>query len=170
MVDTKKAKQLNKQKRKQQKQAKHSGAKTESQEIKEAAASALKEKVEQDKARASELNKLEEQKQIAHQIKQLILSNKIDKGKVDTDYQFSDGKKIKKILVSATHHKQLVSGYLAVVALDEQYELVPAIIAEKIAQRDDSKVKVLNKSAATEENVVEDDPYADYQIPDDLMW
>ena len=40
--------------------------------------------------------------------------------------------------------------------------------AQKIAQRDPQVVVVLNQYEPTP--VDEDDPYADYQIPDDLMW
>jgi uncharacterized protein YaiL (DUF2058 family) len=49
------------------------------------------------------------------------------------------------------------------------YELVPAIVAEKIKQRDDSYVLVMNDKIQ-EETSTNDDPYADFQIPDDLMW
>jgi hypothetical protein len=45
--------------------------------------------------------------------------------------------------------------------------LVPRVIADKIAERDPSMVVRVNK-ASTE--IPADDPYAAYQIPDDLMW
>lgn len=41
----------------------------------------------------------------------------------------------------------------------------------KIASRDASLVLVLNtKQEATATEAAEEDPYANYQIPDDLMW
>ena len=46
-------------------------------------------------------------------------------------------------------------------------ELVPRVIADKIAERDASLVVRVKK---TETVVEEDDPYAAFQIPDDLMW
>ena len=61
----------------------------------------------------------------------------------------------------------LSRGQLAIVRLDQGYELVPAKVAEKISQRDPQCVVVLNE-ARTE--LDEEDPYADFQIPDDLMW
>ncbi len=41
------------------------------------------------------------------------------------------------------------------------------MIGEKIAQRDASIVVQIKKKV---QEVEEDDPYADYKIPDDLMW
>jgi hypothetical protein len=82
-------------------------------------------------------------------------------------YNFTDGKQIKKIYVAPVVQKQLANGRLAIVKLADEYELVPAIIADKISQRNDSVV--LSQQAATSEPE-EDDPYADFQIPDDLMW
>jgi uncharacterized protein YaiL (DUF2058 family) len=71
------------------------------------------------------------------------------------------------------HIKQQLSlGRLAIVRLvlksERLFEIVPAAIAAKIAQRDEHAVVQLNEKVDTEHN--EDDPYADYQIPDDLTW
>ena len=46
------------------------------------------------------------------------------------------------------------------------FEIVPAPVAEKIAGRDADAVLHLNQEAETDE----DDPYADFQVPDDLTW
>jgi hypothetical protein len=69
--------------------------------------------------------------------------------------------------VSAAVQAHLIAGRLVIVCLNGGIELVPRIIADKIAERDPSLVVRVNKaSAATDE----DDPYAAFQIPDDLMW
>ena len=62
----------------------------------------------------------------------------------------------------------LSSGRLAIAKLDERYELVPMAVAEKIKQRDEQCI-ILREHNEKQE-VDENDPYADYQIPDDLMW
>ncbi len=70
-------------------------------------------------------------------------------------------------------HKQVTKGRLAVVLLDDAYELVPAPVADKIAQRDEASVSYradLDKSGADGKDEEEDDWYADYEIPDDLTW
>ena len=61
-----------------------------------------------------------------------------------------------------------VRGVLGVVKLGDGYEVVPRIVADKIAQRDAKFVVVANTKA--DNKVDEDDPYKDYVIPDDLMW
>ena len=66
----------------------------------------------------------------------------------------------------------LSKGRLAIVTLlgnkTEKFDVVPAAIAEKIAQRDSDYIVQLNDKDSSSE--IEDDTYADYQIPDDLMW
>ena len=168
MVDEKAAKKLKQEKRKQAKLPKGTVVVNES---KEAAKQALADKAERDR----ELNRLRQaeadKKAIHAQIIQLITLNRIDRKKGDIAYQFTDGKKIKKVFVDSLLQTQLVKGIIALVKLKDGYELVPAAIADKIAQRDASVILVHNtQSASTVAAVEEDDPYAAYQIPDDLMW
>lgn len=71
-------------------------------------------------------------------------------------------------------HSQLVNGRLAIarLAIDSkgatEYAVIPASVADKIAQRDAESI-VLH-SALSQEAQDEDDPYADFKVPDDLMW
>ncbi len=76
-------------------------------------------------------------------------------------------KKIKKLNVTGKQQDQLARGLIAIVLLGEGYELVPAAIADKIRQRDPEVVLLLNEKGDGDDG---DDPYADYPIPDDLMW
>ena len=62
----------------------------------------------------------------------------------------------------------LVAGRLVIVGQGETFELVPRVVADKIAERDAALVVRVNKPATPA--VAEDDPYADYQIPDDFTW
>ena len=109
-----------------------------------------------------------ERKAILAQIKQLVETSRLSRDGGEQPYQFAHSKKIKKIYVTDEQQRRLVAGQLAIVVLDELYELVPLKVAEKIAQRDESYVVVVNQ--ASSDQPAEDDPYADYQIPDDLMW
>ena len=63
--------------------------------------------------------------------------------------------------------EHLIAGHLAIVCLGEATELIPKVIADKIAERDPALV-VQIKKASTE--IDADDPYAAFQVPDDLMW
>jgi uncharacterized protein YaiL (DUF2058 family) len=168
LVDKKKANKASKEKRKSQK-LKNKSKEVVVDETKAAAAKARVEKAERDKQLNEERKAAAEVKAIAAQIKQLIEMNRQPKGGGDdaVGYNFADGKHIKKIYVSALAQKQLANGHLAIAKLGEDYEIVPAVVADKIKQRDESVV--LSQQAVNTE-IEEDDPYADYQIPDDLMW
>lgn len=101
------------------------------------------------------------------QIKQLIEVNQQSKGKPQVVFNFNHLNKIKKLDVSNEIHKHLSHGLLAIACYDNEYFLVPKPIAEKITQRCDDYIVALSVS---EQITTEDDPYADYEIPDDLMW
>lgn len=166
LVDKKKAKAVQKEKRKQAKQVPK--GQTVIDENKQLAEEARRQKAE----RSQELNRQQqleaEKKAILAQIKQLITQHRLDRKGGEVAYQFVDSKKIKKLYLTELQQNQLSRGIIAIVKLNDQYELVPTAIAEKIAQRDESFVMLINQKST--EVVEEDDPYADYQIPDDLMW
>ncbi|PID49426.1 MAG: nucleoprotein/polynucleotide-associated enzyme [Proteobacteria bacterium] len=125
------------------------------------------------KERSQALNRKQreaaEQRAIQAQIRQLINLNRIDYRQGEIPYQFADHNKVKRILLTDKLHEQLADGMIALVKLDENYELVPRQIAEKITQRDTHCVLVANTRHA-QPLAEEDDPYADFKIPDDLMW
>ena len=166
LVDKKKAKQLKQAHRKEAKGRQKGQGHID--ENKEQARRAQLEKVERDRQLNKEQQAEAEKKAIKAQIIQLITMNRIDREHGDVAYQFKDGTLIKKIYITQKIQKELINGRLAIAKLVNGYELLPASAAEKIAQRDAQVIVVLNQYAPTE--VDEDDPYADYQIPDDLMW
>ncbi|MFJ0490121.1 DUF2058 domain-containing protein [Citrobacter werkmanii] len=141
-----------------------------------------REAVEENKKAQVERDKLlsEQQKQAAlskgykAQIKQLIEMNKITITRGDIGYNFTDNNLIKKVYVDKVTQSQLIKGRLAIARLtaesssDSEYAIIPAVVADKIAQRDASYI-VLN-CELSQEAKDEDDPYADFVIPDDLMW
>lgn len=168
-IDSKKAKQAGKDKRKEQRVARRDKNAVDTSKLEREQAIAEKQ------ARDRELNRQREEalqeKAIAAQIKQLISNhrqNKRGKGQ-EVEYHFTDQKRIKKMLVGSNINQQLANGQLAIVKLNDGYELVPRTVADKIAQRDESFIISLNDNSH-EPGVDEDDPYKDYQIPDDLMW
>ncbi|MCV6622144.1 MAG: DUF2058 domain-containing protein [Cellvibrionaceae bacterium] len=166
LVDQKKAKAISKEKRKKAKQT-PKGHQQED-EIKAAAKQKLVEKAERDRAMNQERQKEIEAKEIQAQIKDLITKNAIARKNGEIAYSFTHDKKIKKLYVDETLQAQLARGQIAIVAEGESYELVPKAVADKVAQRDAARVVVQNERS--KEVADEDDPYADFQIPDDLMW
>lgn len=168
LIDGKKAKQASKAKRKAKK-VQHKSNTIAVDETKEAVAKANAEKLERDRKLNEELKAEADRKAINAQIKQLIEMNAQPKegGRDEVAYNFTDGKKIAKVYVSPRIQQQLSLGRLAIVKINDSYELVPAIIADKISQRDEAVV--LSQNTA-DETLDDEDPYADYEIPDDLMW
>jgi uncharacterized protein YaiL (DUF2058 family) len=163
LADAKRAKKVHQQQLEAGKHAKD--------ETKEAVQKAMAEKAERDRLLNLQRKEEQEKKAITAQIKQLIETNKIDRKGGEVVYQFTDDKKIKKLYVSELLVNQLAKGQIAVVRFADAYELVPARVAEKIAMRDAALVVVLNQApVSNNEQTPEEDPYADYQIPDDLMW
>lgn len=112
------------------------------------------------------------QKEIAAQIKQIITGSSIFKGKGDNllAYNFTDFNKVKSIYVTSKNHDLIARGRIAIARLSNEYYLIPAEAATKILERDEGSIVLLNDSKQQDDETVEDDPYADYQIPDDLMW
>lgn len=170
LVDDKKAKQVKKEQRKQKKQARHTGEDPHA-EIRQSAQAAKEQKAERDRELNRQREEEAQQRAIAAQIKQLIETHrqaKLASGEGEVEYNFTDGKTIKKMVVTPRVHQQISRGQLVIVRSGERYELVPRVVADKIAQRDEQALIVANTKPSDEPD--EDDPYKDYVIPDDLMW
>lgn len=166
LADEKKARAVKNEKRKQRKQQPKGAVVVN--EAEERARQARQEKAERDRQLNLERKQEAEKKAIQAQIRQLIETNRLDRSRGETSYQFVDGKKIKKILVDDTMVDQLSRGRLAVVRQGENYDVVPEKVARKIMERDAAAVIVLHDRK--QDDAGEDDPYAGYEIPDDLMW
>lgn len=166
VVDAKKAKQIKHEKHKQTKQ--QPKGKPVADDAKAAARQALADKAARDREINRHKQQEAEHRALKAQIVQLISLNRVDRQRGDVPFQFTDDKKIKKLYVTAKLHDQLGRGLLAIARFGEGYELVPAGIADKIRQRDETVIVLHNQKAASE--LPEDDPYAAFQIPDDLMW
>jgi len=127
----------------------------------------MQDQAEKDRKLNQEKNAKAEEVAVIAQIKQLIQVNQQAFGKPQIAFNFSEDGKIKKLELSNEIHKHLTRGLLAIARFNGNYSLVPKRVAEKIQQRSDHFIVALNLEIET---VDEDDPYADYQIPDDLMW
>lgn len=168
LADEKKANKIKQEKYKSQKQQPKQQKRTAVDEVKLQAQRTLAEKVERDRQLNQQRKEEAEHKAIAAQIKQLIETNRITERAGEVAYHFTDGNKVKTIYITESLQQQLGKGRLAIVRLDEGYELVPVPVAEKIKQRDEKCVVADVKPGAADPG--EDDPYADYLIPDDLLW
>ncbi|MFU9138760.1 DUF2058 domain-containing protein [Erwinia tasmaniensis] len=155
-----------------QKTAKKS--RVQAREAREAVEENKKSQLERDKQLNEQQKQAALSKEYKAQVKQLIEMNRVVIAKGSIDFNFTDSNLIKKIAVDKTTQTQLINGRLAIARLvadnggESQYAIIPASVADKIAQRDANSI-VLN-SALSQEEQDEDDPYADFKVPDDLMW
>ena len=138
-------------------------------EAKELVQKTQAEKAKRDRQLNQLIKQQEEQKHLIAQVKQLIEHNKQPKDADGLAYHFNDKNKVKTLYVSETIREQIIRGRLAIVKLGESYEVVSSEVAKKISLRDATSVIVYNDPTASAVDN-KDDPYADYQIPDDLMW
>ena len=124
-----------------------------------------------------ELNKKKEQqarqKAISIEINQLILNNCLARDEnCDIVYNFEHNKKVKRIYINAEMKQQIIQGKLSIARIEGRYEIVAKTIAEKIQQRNEKRVVIFDEKQELENQEMpdENDPYADYQIPDNLTW
>ena len=166
LIDKKKVKQANQEKSSQKKLERRTGT----QSVDEVRLAAL-ETQRKNAERARELNAQRDaaasEKAIVAQIVQMVQQSRQSKGAGDIAYNFTHDKKVKRLHVSAEVQAHLMAGRLVIVCHGGTTELVPKLIADKIAERDSSLVVRVNKGCS---EIDESDPYAAFQIPDDLMW
>lgn len=149
-------------------------SRVQAREAREAVEENKKAQIERDKLLSEQQKQAVLAKEFKAQVKQLIEMNRITVSRGNITFNFTDGNLIKKIEVDKQTQAQLINGRLAIARLvinasgDCEYAIIPAVVADKIAQRDADSI-VLN-SALSQEEQDEDDPYADFKIPDDLMW
>lgn len=164
LVDKNKANKASKERRKKARQQRNSN---------EAPVSAEERQRQLEKAaRDRELNQRRDearkQREIAAQVRQLVENHRHPRSNSEDDkpFYFDNKGKVKQMYVSAETHKLITSRRLAIVNCNGVFELVPADIAEKIRLRNPSLVIDLPEEQPASGN----DPYADYQVPDDLIW
>lgn len=149
-------------------------SRVQAREAREAVEENKKAQIERDRQLSEQQKQATLAKEFKAQVKQLIEMNRIDVSRGNIDFNFTDNNLIKKIAVDKQTQAQLINGRLAIARLvvdssgKSEYAIIPASVADKIAQRDADSI-VLN-SALSQEEQDEDDPYADFKIPDDLMW
>lgn len=154
-------------KRKQKKQAPEQ-AEAERQQRLDAIEAQRRDKAERDR-QLNEARKAEQDKKaIDAQVKQLIERHQVKPSeRADTRFQFVDGTTIKSLYVDADMLPTLARAQLRVARFGASYALIPAVVAQKIEAR---RPEVLIPLSSDQQASDEDDPYAEYVIPDDLMW
>ena len=163
LVDSKKAKKISK----QTQHAKRTGD-LDSMETKKALAEAQAKKLEKDQKLNQQKQQALEEKALKANIVQMIKQHQIADTDGDVIYQFVDASKVKKISITQKLYDQIVAGHVVIARLEDGYALLPRPLADRIDTKMQGFMVVSNDTAA--DTLEEDDPYAAYVIPDDLMW
>lgn len=175
------SKEQAKQAEKQAKLKEHQGQKTQSKKQKANKAIVDKESIsylaakarEEEIARAKELNRQKEiereNKALWSQVRDIIDCQHVNDPDAEGAYYFLEDKWVRKIEVTLKQRQLLACGELAITSIEEKYYLVPAAVAEKVQTRVPEVVVCFHQS--TEKYISEqDEAYAAYPIPDDLIW
>ncbi|ATC93246.1 DUF2058 domain-containing protein [Pseudoalteromonas tunicata] len=121
--------------------------------------------------KAEDLNKakLAEQKdkeQVAR-VKQILEHNNQDGIRGNVTFNFTYLNKIKELDVSPVTQKALAGGRLAICVFEDKFYVLEDGPARKIAEVDE---KYIVFHVTSQEEKDQDDPYAEFEIPDDLIW
>lgn len=170
LVNQKQLKKAQLEKRKENRQIQGQGKSDPTDEERRRQQQAAAEKAERDRQLNRQRKEEAERKAVAAQVRQLIEANRQPKGESETPFHFEDGGKVKRLYLGEQARKQVTRGQLALVRLNGQYELVPAEVADKIAQRDDAAIVLRNAPPSRTPEDRGDDPYAGFEVPDDLTW
>ncbi|NNG76713.1 DUF2058 domain-containing protein [Acinetobacter sp. ANC 4277] len=164
LVDNKKAKKLSKQAVHEQRTGQSNEA-----ELKAKIEQDKQEKLAKDQALDLEKKRLLQGKELKAAIIQMINQHKIRDIDGEVAYQFIDESKIKKIYLNQQIYNALVSGSLVIAKESEGYAVLPKALADRINDKMEGFI-IVNNSEKNEQITDEEDPYAAYVIPDDLMW
>lgn len=163
LVDDKKAKKISK----QTQHAKRTGNAADA-DTKKAVAEAQAKKLAKDQKLNQEKQQQLEQKTLQANVIQMIQQHQIADTQGDVVYQFVDDTKIKKLHLTQKLYDQVVAGHVGIARMDDSYALLPRPLADRIDDKLEGFIVVSNDKA--DDALDEDDPYAAYVIPDDLMW
>ncbi len=157
----------------EQNKARHAKGPSELSEIQRDAERARADKAERDRALAAERKAQARTAELRAQARQIIEDKKVPRAG-ELEYRFTADGAIRTVLVNEALRKQLSSGALVIARLGGRYELLPRAAADKVRERDASLIGLdhgLAAPAGTDVTTSEDDAYyAQFQVPDDLVW
>ncbi|AWL28719.1 DUF2058 domain-containing protein [Acinetobacter defluvii] len=164
LVDNKKAKKLSKQAQHEQRTGQNNDA-----EMKAKIEQDKQQKLAKDQALNQEKQRVLDEKALVAAISQMISQHKIKDTDGEISYQFIDAAKIKKVYINQQIYNALVSGSLVIAKENNSYAFLPKALAERINEKMAGFI-IVNNTENNQATTDEEDPYAAYVIPDDLMW
>lgn len=130
-------------------------------------------KVERDRALERERKSRARLAELRAQARQIANEKQVP-GAGDSEYRFEADGAIRTVLVGDDQRRQLASGSLVIVRLGERYALLPRAAGDKVREREPGMIVLDHgtgadtaRTAATSED---DAYYAQFVVPDDLVW
>ena len=169
LVNEHKAKQIKKEKYQQTKKQKGQQAEPLENEAAKLAAEAARLKAEKDRQLNLERQQQQAEKAKQAELKQILQSNQLKGFEGELTFNFADDKQVKTLQVNAKTQKGLINGRIRIARLDGAYVLIPDTAVEKVELRDAS---ALIPFADKDDSISKEDQdyYAKFEIPDDLVW
>ena len=157
----------------EQNKARHGKGPSAPNEIQLEAERARIEKAERDRALAAERKAQARVAELRAQARQIIEDKKVPRTG-ESEYRFTADGAIRTLLVNDDLRKKLSAGVLVIARLGDRYELLPRAAGDKVRERDASLVVLdhgQDTGAEPPATTSEDDAYyAQFQVPDDLVW
>lgn len=125
------------------------------------------ERAERDRALAAEQKAQARLKEQRAQIRQIVDTKRVPHGG-DIAYRFVDAGAMQTLYVDATLRAQLAKGALVIVAHGDGYALLPRAAVPMILERGGAIALDHGAPAPTAES--DDEHYAKFKVPDDLIW
>lgn len=154
-----------------QDKARHGKGPSESAEVQREAERARLEKVERDRALAAEQKARTRANELLAQARQIIRDKKLPRTG-ESEYRFNADGAIRTLLIDAEQRKQLASGVIVVARSGDRYELLPRRAGDQVRERAADLI-VLDHGQSGDAPAAgdEDDAYyAQFKVPDDLVW
>ncbi|BDU16454.1 DUF2058 domain-containing protein [Lysobacter auxotrophicus] len=157
----------------EQNKARHAKAPAERNEIQVEAERARADKAERDRAIEAERKAQARAAELRAQARQIIQDRKVPRSG-ESEYRFTEGNTIRTLLINDDLRKKLSSGALVIARIDDRFELLPRAAADKVRERDPGMIVLdhgLEAGAQADAATSEDDAYyAQFKVPDDLIW
>ena len=157
----------------EQDKARHGKAPADPDGIRREAERVREEKVARDRALAAERKAQAHAAELRAQARQIIQDKKVPRSG-DSEYRFTADGAIRTLQVNDELRRKLSAGVLVIARLDDRYELLPRAAGDKVRERDASLVVLDHGLPAGSETAApssEDDAYyAQFKVPDDLVW
>ncbi len=112
-------------------------------------------------------------KQVKAEIKALIEANSLNDWHGEIAYNYQIGERIKQLLINDEARQKLIDGQLSITRLNRITHVVPSPLKDDILALNAQWLFITGGQSSGDEaseGSVADDPYADYAVPDDIVW